>query len=716
MHSSDEKGDERKGLATTGGAAAESDPANAPPAKLPAHAFRERIRRASVAAAQSSIAPNATESSDASSSPSSLVPPEQSGVHDRKSDAPEAAGDSEQTASGSDADDPTTATTSKIQGVAAISGSGNAAAQSAVTNGLRRSTPPAWPFAGSARDDRRPQYHTQLGLGLPQRASIPAAKREASDAEMSDARRRMDTRDTKRSGAAHANAPNKHAPAPNAHKATPARPLRTREASSWSPTSTKPQRASLLRSDAPKSGDAAAATGQRNEAQPSKTQEQGQVPEAEPSIQGNIASSSEVGQSEVSRLAAAPLDPVKYSRRLGSTSLDGSGRSQAKQVSAVTDAAGGEPDATRARRYTPKQRPTQRRGRRGAEENAQKQATAPASDADTAHAAHALDSNGEQDKDSSELAGSVPDLRIPGSARPPALPFSTAQGGFNATKPGAAQVVTPDTPTQPRGRPVPRLPFAAPPASAFSPPAAFSHSPAFSPPQALSPRHDAALQPGGPRSPFASAITQRDAEALSQHEASIVVDPSMNGTYTEVRASRQPSEAPSGYQPLPSDPAAFEQMMREQAAARGSRLNWKQQATLVIPRESLELPEERRFINPKVVFGFLAASAAGALLMLGISQFGDQSGGRVATDTSTSAAHAAAGNATVIATEPSGAELLLDGAVVGNTPLEVVRPARGSGEHTYVLRLRGFTQELVRLNAESQPAIRVTLTPETGVP
>ncbi|HTU57577.1 MAG TPA: PEGA domain-containing protein, partial [Polyangiales bacterium] len=113
----------------------------------------------------------------------------------------------------------------------------------------------------------------------------------------------------------------------------------------------------------------------------------------------------------------------------------------------------------------------------------------------------------------------------------------------------------------------------------------------------------------------------------------------------------------------------------------------------------------------------LAASAAGALLMLGISQFsGQDSGPRVATDTSTSAAHAASGNATVIATEPSGAELLLDGAVVGNTPLEVVRPPRGQGEHTYVLRLRGFTQELVRLNAESQPAIRVTLTPESGVP
>ena len=192
-----------------------------------------------------------------------------------------------------------------------------------------------------------------------------------------------------------------------------------------------------------------------------------------------------------------------------------------------------------------------------------------------------------------------------------------------------------------------------------------------------------------------------------------MVDPTLSGSFIEVDAS-QLSEAPSSYQPLPSDPAAFEQMMREQAAARGSRLNWKQQATLVIPRESLDVPEARRFINPKIVFGLLAACAAGALLMLGIGQFGDPGARGAATDTS--AAHAVASGVTVITTEPSGAELLLDGAVVGNTPLEVVRPPQAQGEHTYVVRLRGFTQELVRLSSDSQPAIRVTLTPDTGVP
>jgi hypothetical protein len=226
-----------------------------------------------------------------------------------------------------------------------------------------------------------------------------------------------------------------------------------------------------------------------------------------------------------------------------------------------------------------------------------------------------------------------------------------------------------------------------------------------------------------PRAPFLPANSRLDhvqESPLHRHEASIVVDPTLNGTYTEVDPSHMTHMADSqssGYQPLPSDPAAFEQFMRDQAAARGSRLNWKQQATLVIPRETLEVPEERPFISPKLAGGFFVVAAATALLVFGIGQFGDRGGVRSATfDTSTSAAHNAAGGVTVIATEPSGAELLLDGAVVGNTPLEVVRPQLGQPELTYVVRLRGFTQELVRLSQDSQTAIRVTLTPEPGVP
>jgi hypothetical protein len=210
--------------------------------------------------------------------------------------------------------------------------------------------------------------------------------------------------------------------------------------------------------------------------------------------------------------------------------------------------------------------------------------------------------------------------------------------------------------------------------------------------------------------------TQRGASAnhLPQHEASIVVDPSLNAQVTQSRAPQRTDVRPlrQPYQPLPSDPAAFEQMMRDQAAARGARLNWKQQATLVIPREELEAPEEPRLFTPKMLLGFVGATVIGALVMLAISHYGD-AGTRKSTDTSTSAA--ASSNSVVIATEPSGAELLLDGAVVGNTPLEVPRPPRGQVELTYVIRMRGFTQELIRLSVESQPAIRVTLTPDTGV-
>jgi hypothetical protein len=68
---------------------------------------------------------------------------------------------------------------------------------------------------------------------------------------------------------------------------------------------------------------------------------------------------------------------------------------------------------------------------------------------------------------------------------------------------------------------------------------------------------------------------------------------------------------------------------------------------------------------------------------------------------------------TVIASEPSGAELLIDGTIVGNTPVKVERPQPGGADLTYTIRMRGFMQESVRLGAKSQPAIRVTLRPDT---
>lgn len=540
---------------------------------------------------------------------------------------------------------------------------------------------------------------------------------------MSEARRRMDTRDTKRSGAAHANASASGAssangrtapatgsftPSPGAYKITPPRPFRAHDSAKWSPTSTKPQRASLLRADAPKATPSTPAP-------VSTTASTKELPRFAQTIKHTPSIDANASDAEIAR----ELDAV-YAAQLASSSGSSShtGKSTEAEASEANGTFANEEDETaRARRYTPKQRPTQRRGRSHERSNGVRVKTP------------------DHDPESGEFGRTVPDLRIPAaSSRPPTLPLGA--GVLNVTRPGGAhgvqgaahgahsahsahpihgahgghtgQVVTPDTPTQPRGRPVPRLPLSAPPPS-FSAPSAFAQ-----PPMAAA-RSELQFQP--PRQPFAPAQTRRDADkSLLTHEASIVVDPALNGLYTELDPN-QFNDAHSGYQPLPSDPAAFDQFMREQAAARGARLNWKQQATLVIPREELEVPEERRLFHPKLVVGIIAVAAASALFVFAISQFGDRATAvrPVPLDTSTSAAHTA-GGMTVIATEPSGAELLLDGAVVGNTPLEVVRPQSGHPELTYVVRLRGFTQELVRLSPDSQPAIRVTLTPETGVP
>jgi hypothetical protein len=71
------------------------------------------------------------------------------------------------------------------------------------------------------------------------------------------------------------------------------------------------------------------------------------------------------------------------------------------------------------------------------------------------------------------------------------------------------------------------------------------------------------------------------------------------------------------------------------------------------------------------------------------------------------AAHA---STRVVATEllsnPSGAEVVVAGAVVGNTP---VRVARGDQDTDYLVRMSGYEPQLVRVNAVSPPSILVTL-------
>jgi hypothetical protein len=64
---------------------------------------------------------------------------------------------------------------------------------------------------------------------------------------------------------------------------------------------------------------------------------------------------------------------------------------------------------------------------------------------------------------------------------------------------------------------------------------------------------------------------------------------------------------------------------------------------------------------------------------------------------------------TLIATEPNGAELILNGAVIGNTPYEVERPAQG--EAMYTIRFPGFEPQMVRVTSTTRDAIHVTLVP-----
>jgi hypothetical protein len=221
---------------------------------------------------------------------------------------------------------------------------------------------------------------------------------------------------------------------------------------------------------------------------------------------------------------------------------------------------------------------------------------------------------------------------------------------------------------------------------------------------------------------------------LLQPEASIVVDPSLtvhpsltapppSGTYAQpdsaaepLRPAPQPLPAVNKpapiYQPLPSDAAALERFMREHAAARGgagSRLNWNQQETLLIPREMLdgEVPKEQ---VSKVRRALVAGFALAAVVAIGLFAFGRNGWAKtITTISSITSVRPHAPHATLLATEPSGAELLLGGAVLGNTPLTVTCP--DDGERLYVVRMHGFVTEMVRVTPESGATIRLSLTP-----
>lgn len=71
-------------------------------------------------------------------------------------------------------------------------------------------------------------------------------------------------------------------------------------------------------------------------------------------------------------------------------------------------------------------------------------------------------------------------------------------------------------------------------------------------------------------------------------------------------------------------------------------------------------------------------------------------------------APAVAPRATELRSEPAGAEVVVSGAVVGNTP---VRVPRESSDVEYTLRLNGFEPALVRVGSNSPATIHVSLRP-----
>jgi hypothetical protein len=210
--------------------------------------------------------------------------------------------------------------------------------------------------------------------------------------------------------------------------------------------------------------------------------------------------------------------------------------------------------------------------------------------------------------------------------------------------------------------------------------------------------------------------------------ASIVVDPELTAMphYEEVRNRTPPAPAPTPYEPLPSDRAGFEAFMRQRTAelnARGAGLHWNEQETLLIPREALASGPPRRLVHN--VFAPINIGLFIVILMAGFGSIalwrvpGSSGGVRtVPLDTTSSAAleggksAATTAATTLISTEPSGAELVLGTAVLGNTPLEVARPKQG--DDTYVLRLQGFDPQLVRLTPHSGTTISIMLQPTSA--
>ncbi|MET0387387.1 MAG: hypothetical protein ABW321_15570 [Polyangiales bacterium] len=572
MHSSDETGDEPGRAAPSGGAATEPEAAGKSP-----HAFRERIRNASVAAAQVESVPEVPVATTSS------VPPEHSGVRNRL-------------------------------------GEGKQPPSPSASLSSRRLTPRAWPFAPSPRaENKRSLASTQVGLGTPVNPVLEASSRAAVGGETTEPSTASTASTLSTSDSA------KAAASPGAYSVTPPAPLSTTEAPAWSPSSTKPQRAALLRSSEP-----AKAAGRYSV-------REGSVEFVAP--QPLQATADATPHTTPQGLMPSAHDPathhVNHERR-------DTPRIVPPPPAARAFRAEDEETTLRARRYTPKQRPTQRRGSR-------------------LHDRAAVANRSLTERESTRP---VPDFATTSPGRPTAVRDSVDRAR---------------TPTQPKMR---------------------------LPPNPIDIRDTRVSRLEAGRD-----AGQSQARSI-RHEPSIVVDPVL-------AAPPPPPSAGTAlvrYEPLPSDPVEYEQWRRSQPGAADFE---DDPDTQMIARSSFAPPGGAHAggLGKLLRWGAIAAAvalvAAGAAFLRARINTPRAAAPTTQLATSRSAAvHAGTAATTVIATEPSGAELLQSGAVLGNTPLEITRPVQG--ETLYVVRMHGFVTEIVRVSPTSSPALRLTLTP-TGL-